>query len=112
MRGLCGSLSVTQPWQRQRKLARSAASLAIYLPICRGRFEPQIVRKRQRPVVRCGLLVLSLYAKGVLTWEISAHISEIYRFRCLRRPISRITDKGVEDMSEWSVRPLDEIYEH
>ncbi len=41
-------------------------------------FEPQIVKKRQRRLNGVDEVVLSLYAKGLTTGEISAHFAEIY----------------------------------
>jgi putative transposase len=43
-----------------------------------GTFEPQIVRKRQRRLTGVDEIVLSLYAKGLTTGEISAYFAEIY----------------------------------
>ena len=42
-------------------------------------FEPQIVGKGQRRLTEVDEMVLSLYAKGLTTGEISAHFAEIYR---------------------------------
>ena len=73
-------------------------------------FEPQIVKKRQRRLSGVDEVVLSLYAKGLTTGEISAHFAEIYGASVSKETISRITDKVIEEMNDWSVRPLDEIY--
>jgi transposase-like protein len=73
-------------------------------------FEPQIVKKRQRRLSGVDEIVLSLYAKGLTTGEISAHFAEIYGASVSRETISRITDKVLEEMQDWSVRPLDEVY--
>ena len=73
-------------------------------------FEPQIVKKRQRRLNGVDEIVLSLYAKGLTTGEISAHFAEIYGASVSRETISRITDKVLEQMSDWAARPLDEIY--
>jgi transposase-like protein len=73
-------------------------------------FEPQIVKKRQRRLNGVDEVVLSLYAKGLTTGEISAHFAEIYGASVSRETISRITDKVIEEMNDWSVRPLDETY--
>ena len=54
--------------------------------------------------------MLSLYAKGLTAGEISAHFAEIYGVSVSKETISRITDKVIEEMSDWSHRPLDEIY--
>jgi putative transposase len=75
-----------------------------------GTFEPQIVRKRQRRLNGVDEVVLSLYAKGLTTGEISAHFAEIYGASVSKETISRITDKVLEEMNDWSVRPLDGVY--
>ncbi|AWT51475.1 transposase, Mutator family protein [Mycolicibacterium smegmatis MKD8] len=73
-------------------------------------FEPQIVKKRQRRLSGVDEVVLSLYAKGLTTGEISAHFAEIYGASVSKETISRITDRVIEEMNDWSVRPLDETY--
>ena len=73
-------------------------------------FEPQIVRKRQRRLSGVDEIVLSLYAKGLTTGEISAHFAEVYGASVSKETISRITDRVVAEMQDWAVRPLDEVY--
>ena len=51
--------------------------------------------------------MLSLYAKGMTTGEISAHFAEIYGASVSKETISRITDKVVAEMNDWANRPLD-----
>src|SRR5215475_3948827 len=75
-----------------------------------GTFEPQIVKKRQRRLTEVDEIVLSLYAKGLTTGEISAHFAEIYGASVSKETISRITDKVIEEMTDWCNRPLDGIY--
>ncbi len=73
-------------------------------------FEPQIVKKRQRRLADVDEVVLSLYAKGMTTGEISAHFAEIYGASVSKETISRITDKVVAEMNDWANRPLDAVY--
>jgi transposase-like protein len=75
-----------------------------------GTFEPQIVRKRQRRLNGVDEIVLSLYAKGLTTGEISAHFAEIYGASVSKETVSRITDRVIEEMQAWQTRPLDEVY--
>jgi putative transposase len=75
-----------------------------------GTFEPVIVRKRQRRLTGVDEMVLSLYAHGLTTGEISAHFAQIYDAQVSKETISRITDKVSEEMNEWSHRPLDGVY--
>jgi putative transposase len=73
-------------------------------------FEPQIVKKRQRRLTDVDEIVLSLYAKGMTTGDISAHFAEIYGASVSKETISRITDKVVAEMNDWASRPLDAVY--
>jgi putative transposase len=75
-----------------------------------GTFEPQIVKKRQRRLSGVDEVVLSLYAKGLTTGEISAHFAEIYGASISKETISRITDKVIAEMTDWATRPLDAVY--
>src|ERR1700685_2924532 len=75
-----------------------------------GTFEPQIVKKRQRRLNGVDEIVLSLYAKGLTTGEISAHFAEIYGASVSKETVSRITDRVIEEMQSWQNRPLDPVY--
>jgi len=54
--------------------------------------------------------MLSLSAKGLTTGEISAHFAEIYGASLSKDTISRITDRVVAEMAEWTSRPLEKVY--
>jgi putative transposase len=89
----------------------AAGEMRIDVPRDReGTFEPQIVKKRQRRLSGVDEVVLSLYAKGLTTGEISAHFAEIYGASISKETISRITEKVVAEMTEWAARPLDAVY--
>src|SRR5436305_11091592 len=89
----------------------AAGEVGINVPRDReGTFEPQIVKKRQRRLTEVDEIVLSLYAKGMTTGDISAHFAEIYGSSVSKETISRITDKVVAEMNDWSNRPLDPVY--
>lgn len=75
-----------------------------------GDFDPAIVKKWQRRSGDVDTIVLSLYAKGLTTGEISAHFAEIYGASVSKDTVSRITDKVVAEMAEWSARPLEKVY--
>src|SRR5215831_16692579 len=75
-----------------------------------GSFDPQIVRKRQRRLDGIDEIVLSLTARGLTTGDIAAHFAEVYGARISKDTISKITDKVIEEMSEWRNRPLDRVY--
>lgn len=73
-------------------------------------FDPQIVKKRQRRLTGVDEIVLSLTSRGLTTGEIAAHFDEVYGAKVSKDTISRITEKVVEEMTDWMNRPLDRIY--
>jgi len=75
-----------------------------------GTFDPQTVPKHQRRLDGLTGNVISLYAKGMTTGDIQAHLLEIYGTEISRETISKITDTIVEDMLAWQHRPLDRLY--
>jgi len=75
-----------------------------------GSFEPATIPKHQRRLDGLTGNVISLYAKGMTTGDIQAHLAEIYGTEISRETISKITDAIVEDMVAWQNRPLDPIY--
>ena len=77
----------------------------------KGEFEPQLVRKQQTSL--SGDIeekIVSMYAKGMTTRDIDAHIREIYGIEVSDSTVSRITDKILPVVKEWQQRPLEEIY--
>ena len=92
-------------------LTEGTGQVGIEVPRDRdGTFEPQIVKKRQRRLGGAGEIILSLYAKGLTTGEISAHFAGIYGASVSKETVSRITDRVIEEMQAWQARPLDEVY--
>jgi len=55
-------------------------------------------------------IVLSLASRGLTTGDISAHFAEVYGASISKETISKITDAVLEEMAEWSNRPLDQVY--
>ena len=67
-------------------------------------------QKRQRRLPGVDEVVLSLYARGLTTGEISAHFQEIYGADVSRETVSRIIERVVAEKDEWCSRPLDRVY--
>ncbi|MEK8110266.1 IS256 family transposase [Micromonospora sp. M12] len=105
-----GSGNIRNGSRSKTVLTDSTGPVQIDVPRDRaGTFEPRS-SEAAAPVVGVDEVVLSLYAKGLTTGEISAHFAEIYGASVSKETISRITDKVIEEMTDWSHRPLDEIY--
>lgn len=75
-----------------------------------GDFEPQVVPKHVRRIGGFNEMILSLYAKGLTTGEIQAHLSEVYSADVSRDLISKVTDAVNDELIAWRNRPLDRVY--
>lgn len=51
-----------------------------------------------------------MYAKGMTTSDIQAHIKDIYGMNISDTTVSRITDKMLPEAREWQQRPLESVY--
>lgn len=76
----------------------------------RSTFEPQIVKKGQKNINNIDSKIISMYAKGMTTRQISDTIQDIYGFETSEGFISDVTDKILPEIEEWQNRPLEEIY--
>ena len=75
-----------------------------------GSFEPQLVKKRQRRLEGFDDKVLALYARGLSTRDIQAHLEELYGVEVSPTLISTITDAVLDDVHTWQTRPLASVY--
>ena len=75
-----------------------------------GKFEPQIVKKRQKVLEGFDNLVISLYAKGNSLKDISETIEEIYSVKLSSETISNMTAAVSEEVKIWQNRPLQKCY--
>ncbi len=76
-----------------------------------GTFEPQIVKKHQTTISNeIEDKILSMYGLGMSYSDISSHIEEIYQVSISTATISAITDKIIDKVKQWQIRPLDSIY--
>ena len=95
-----------------KKLRTSFGDVDVAVPRDRkGEFEPQLLKKNQTSISQdIEEKILSMYAKGMTTSDIEAHIRDIYGIEVSDTTVSRITDKILPAAKEWQQRPLESIY--
>ena len=76
----------------------------------KGEFEPQIVKKNQTDISNIEDQVLSMYAKGMTTRDISTHLRDVYGVDASAEMISHMTDRILPIAKEWQNRPLERKY--
>ena len=95
----------------QKTVTTSMGDVEIAIPRDRnGEFEPQVVKKYQRDVSDIEGKVISMYAKGMTTRDISDHLNDIYGIQASAEMISKITDRIMPEAKAWQNRPLDSKY--
>ena len=76
----------------------------------KAEFEPQIVQKHQTDISNIEDQVLSMYAKGMTTRDISTHLHDVYGVDASAEMISHMTDRILPIAKEWQNRPLERKY--
>ena len=75
-----------------------------------GKFEPKIVKKRQKVLEGFDNLVISMYAKGNTLKDIKETIREIYAIELSEETISNMTKSANEEIVKWQNRKLQKCY--
>lgn len=75
-----------------------------------GEFEPKIVPKHQRNINGIEDKIISLYAAGMTTRDISEQIKNLYDVEISAETVSNITNRILPLVNEWQNRPLEKTY--
>ena len=96
---------------KSKRITTSYGGMEIQVPQDRkSTFEPQVVKKRQQDISDIDKKIISMYAKGMTTRQISDTLMDIYGFEASEGFISDVTDKILPQIEEWQKRPLNEVY--
>lgn len=96
---------------KSKRINSSYGSMDIQVPQDRrSTFEPQVVKKRQKDISDIDQKIISMYAKGMTTRQISDTLEDIYGFEASEGFISDVTDKILPQIEDWQNRPLSEVY--
>lgn len=75
-----------------------------------GRFDPVLIGKYQRRFPGFDDKIIAMYARGMSTRDIQAHIEEIYGIEVSPALVSAVTDAVLEEVAAWQNRPLEPVY--
>ena len=96
---------------KSKRINSSYGSMDIQVPQDRrSTFEPQRAKKRQKDISDIDRKIISMYAKGMTTRQISDTLEDVYGFEASEGFISDVTDKILPQIEDWQNRPLSEIY--
>jgi putative transposase len=75
-----------------------------------GSFDPQLIAKYQRRFPGFDDKIISMYARGMSTREITGHLHDLYGIDVSPDLISTVTDAVLDEVATWQQRPLDPAY--
>lgn len=75
-----------------------------------GRFDPVLIGKYQRRFPGFDDKIIAMYARGMSTRDIQAHIEEIYGIEVSPALVSAVTDAVLDEVAAWQNRPLETVY--
>lgn len=75
-----------------------------------GRFDPALIGKYRRRFPGFDDKIIALYARGMSTRDIQAHVRELYGIDISPDLVSAVTDSVLDEVSAWQSRPLESSY--
>jgi len=95
----------------RKTITTDTGKLAIDVPRDRqASFDPQLIAKYQRRFPGFDDKIVSMYARGMSTREITGHLHDLYGIDVSPDLISTVTDAVLDEVAIWQQRPLDPVY--
>jgi len=95
----------------RKTVLTGTGQLAIDVPRDRqSSFDPQLIAKYQRRFPGFDDKIVSMYARGMSTREITGHLRDLYGVDVSPDLISTVTDAVLDEVATWQQRPLDPVY--
>ena len=73
-------------------------------------FDPQLIARYQRRFPGFDDKIVSMYARGMSTREITGHLRELYGIEVSPDLVSAVTDAVLDEVAAWQARPLEPVY--
>ena len=95
----------------KKTVLTDSSALELSIPRDRhGHFEPQLIEKYRRRFPGFDEKIIALYARGMSTRDIQAHVRELYGFVISPDLVSAVTDSVLDEVRAWQGRPLESVY--
>ena len=95
----------------RKSVVTDTGRMALEVPRDRqGSFDPLLIAKYQRRFPGFDDKILSMYARGMSTREITGHLRDLYGIEVSPDLISTVTDAVLDEIAAWQARPLEPVY--
>jgi putative transposase len=98
-------------YSKKKVKSESVGDLVLNIPRDRkSTFEPQLVPKHERMSDKIEQSIIGLYSRGMSTRDIEEQVKEIYGIDVSEGTISNVTNRLIDNIKQWQVRPLESVY--
>lgn len=73
-------------------------------------FEPQLIPKHECMSDKIEQAIIGMYSRGMTTRDIEDQVREIYGVDVSEGTISNVTNRLIDNIKQWQVRPLEPVY--
>lgn len=95
----------------RKSVVTDTGRLALEVPRDRqDSFDPLLIAKYQRRFPGFDDKILSMYARGMSTREITGHLRDLYGIEVSPDLSSTVTDAVLDEIAAWQARPLEPVY--
>ena len=95
----------------KKTVLTDSSALELSIPRDRhGHFEPQLIEKYRRRFPGFDEKIIALYARGMSTRDIQAHVRELYGLMISPDLVSAVTNSVLDEVKAWQSRPLESVY--
>ncbi len=95
----------------KKTVLTGSSALELSIPRDRhGNFEPQLIEKYRRRFPGFDEKIIALYARGMSTRDIQAHVRELYGLVISPDLVSAVTNSVLDEVNAWQTRSLESVY--
>jgi putative transposase len=73
-------------------------------------FEPRLIPKHERMSDKIEQVIIGMYSRGMTTRDIEDQVKEIYGVEVSEGTISNVTNRLIDNIKQWQIRPLESVY--
>ena len=98
-------------FSKKKVKTESVGDMVLNIPRDRkSTFEPQLIPKHERMSDKIEQAIIGMYSRGMTTRDIEEQVREMYGIDVSEGTISNVTNRLIDNIKQWQVRPLESVY--
>lgn len=98
-------------FSKKKVKTESVGDMVLNIPRDRkSTFEPQLIPKHERMSDKIEQAIIGMYSRGMTIRDIEEQVREMYGIDVSEGTISNVTNRLIDNIKQWQVRPLESVY--